>query len=177
MPPRVRGVVRQLALEYGNLLAAEAGMQESARGVLLTPSGLVLLLRVATQTGHLWITPGGRIQPGEDGPAAAIREIREETGHQDLSVGAEIWVRHASYFADGQWLPERERFFLVPTDEFEPTARGMEPEERARHGGFRWWAIDEIEQSPEAFAPRKLAELLRNLQQRGPASSPVECGE
>ena len=152
-------------------------MQESARGVLLTPDGLVLLLRVATRTGPLWITPGGRIQPGEEGPAAAVREVREETGRQNLIVGAEIWVRHANYFANGRWLPEQERFFLMPTDTFEPTPQGMEPEERSRHEGFRWWAIEEIAQSAEAFAPRRLAELLRALQQQGPPPSPLESGE
>ena len=152
-------------------------MQESARGVLLTPTGLVLLLKVAGRAGSLWITPGGRIRHGEEASAAAIREVWEETGRRDLTVRGEIWIRHATFLADGEWLPERERFFLMPTKRFEPAPHGMEPQERNRHLGFRWWAIEDIARSEEAFAPRRIAELLRNLEQFGPPPSPVESGE
>ena len=41
-------------------------MHQSVRAVLLTPTGLVLLMKVAGEIGDLWITPGGRIRPGED---------------------------------------------------------------------------------------------------------------
>ena len=152
-------------------------MQESARGVLLTPSGLVLLMKVSTPTGHLWITPGGRIRPGEDPAAAAIREVGEETGCHSLTVGAEVWIRHGTYCAGGKPLLERERFFMMPTEPFEPSATGMEPQESNRHQGFRWWAIEEIASSPEAFVPRRLAELLKNLDQFGPPPSPLDSGE
>ena len=37
-------------------------MQECARGVLLTPSGQILLLETVSGSGALWITPGGRIR-------------------------------------------------------------------------------------------------------------------
>jgi 8-oxo-dGTP pyrophosphatase MutT (NUDIX family) len=152
-------------------------MQECARGVLLTPEGQVLLMKVATASGHLWITPGGRIRPGEDAVTAAVREVREETGRQDLSVAAEIWVRHGTYVADGRSLPERERFFLMHSVLFDPTPATMEPAERSRHRGFRWWTVEEIAQSSESFAPRRLAVLLRTLREQGPPPSPLESGE
>jgi 8-oxo-dGTP pyrophosphatase MutT (NUDIX family) len=84
-------------------------------------------MKVAGQTGDLWITPGGRIRPGEDPTAALVREIREETGRDGLVVGTEIWVRHGTYLADGHRLQERERFFLMMTDQFEPSIAAMEP--------------------------------------------------
>ncbi len=152
-------------------------MQESARGVLLTSTGLVLLMRIRGSPQDVWITPGGRIRPGESPVEAAIREIREETGLQALIVEREIWIRHGTYLAGSQRLPERERFFLVPTEEFQPTTSAMEPEELSRHRGYRWWSISDLARSRELFVPRRLAELLRDLQQFGPPTSPVESGE
>ena len=36
-----------------------------------------------------WEFPGGKVEPGEDGPAALVREIREELG-VDVRVGARL---------------------------------------------------------------------------------------
>ena len=152
-------------------------MHQSVRATLITPTGLVLLMKVAGQTGDPWITPGGRIRPGEDPTAALVREIREETERDGLVVGTEIWVRHGTYLADGHRLQERERFFLMMTDQFEPSIAAMEPAELKRHRGFRWWSIPEIARSLEFFVPRRLASLLTILQQSGPPAHPIESGE
>lgn len=44
-------------------------------------SGRLLLVRRANPPAQgLWSVPGGRVEPGEDGPAAVVREVAEETG-------------------------------------------------------------------------------------------------
>lgn len=43
----------------------------------------------------------------------------------------------------------------MPTEWFEPTSAGMEPHELKRHGGFRWWPIEEIARSSEARVRRR----------------------
>jgi 8-oxo-dGTP pyrophosphatase MutT (NUDIX family) len=152
-------------------------MQESARGVILTETGLVLLMKVMGAAGELWITPGGRIRPGEDPAEAAVREVREETGWAAPVVRGLLWIRNGTFVAGGQRVSEREQFFLMPTERFEPTTDGMEPGELKRHAGFRWWRIPEIASSRETFAPRRLAQLLADLQQCGPPLDPVEADE
>ena len=152
-------------------------MQESARGVLVTETGLVLLMKVVGVEGEIWITPGGRLRPGEDPAEAAIREVREETGWAAQVLRDLLWIRTGTFVAGGQRLPEHERFFLMPTARFEPSTQGMESEELKRHSGFRWWSIPEIAASRETFAPRRLAQLLGDLQQCGPPRNPVETAE
>lgn len=50
------------------------------KGVLLDESGHVLLVRHTYQAG--WHLPGGGVKSGESLVEAAIREVREETGHE-----------------------------------------------------------------------------------------------
>jgi 8-oxo-dGTP pyrophosphatase MutT (NUDIX family) len=149
-------------------------MQQSARAILLTSDGLVLLMQFRAERGRLWITPGGRIRPGEEAAAAVRREILEETGRDVGEVGNQVWVRRGRYLADGSWREEQEHFFLVLVEKFEPATARMEAEELALHQGFRWWSIEEIARSAEVFVPRRMAELLRALRDDGSPPSPID---
>ena len=46
--------------------------------------------------GPHWNTPGGGLEPGEDYPAGALRELAEETGWTDISLDGEIGRRRRS---------------------------------------------------------------------------------
>ena len=152
-------------------------ISQSVRAVFLTPTGTVLLMRIAGRRGDIWITPGGRIRPGESPMAALAREIAEETGLAEFHTSAEIWVRHASFVANGVEKQERERFYLVLSAPFEPVISDLEPDERAIFREFRWWPIEEIARSKERFAPLRIGELLASLRRDGPPAFPVETGE
>jgi ADP-ribose pyrophosphatase YjhB (NUDIX family) len=41
---------------------------------------LLLIRRGHAPSAGLWSVPGGRMEPGEDEPAAVVREVAEETG-------------------------------------------------------------------------------------------------
>jgi len=69
---------------------AEALGRQPARGmpdlrtisvVPVAPDGRVLLLKRSPERGGFWQPVTGRIEPGESPQAAAVRELREETGY------------------------------------------------------------------------------------------------
>ena len=52
-----------------------------AGAVVHDSAGRLLLVRRGREPGRgLWSLPGGRCEPGETAAAAAVREVREETG-------------------------------------------------------------------------------------------------
>lgn len=66
-----------------------------ARVFVVNRQGQVLLVR-----DHLgyWNLPGGKIEPGEQPEAAAVREMREETG---LTIAKSEEIHHDAYEFDG----------------------------------------------------------------------------
>jgi 8-oxo-dGTP pyrophosphatase MutT (NUDIX family) len=55
----------------------------SAGGVVIGPGNKII---VVSQNGNSWSLPKGHLEPGEDDEEAAIREIFEESGIQDVRI-------------------------------------------------------------------------------------------
>lgn len=66
---------------------------EAGGGVVVTSDGKVLFIH---RLGH-WDLPKGKIDPGEDPPTAAVREVREETGLQVLQLGEPLPTTYHTY--------------------------------------------------------------------------------
>lgn len=61
------------------LFAGRYGRTEGAHVLVEHESGRILVVRT-TYLGGEWMLPGGRVERGETPHAAAVREVREETG-------------------------------------------------------------------------------------------------
>jgi ADP-ribose pyrophosphatase YjhB (NUDIX family) len=148
----------------------ELPVRHAGRVIVVDPDGRVLLFRYDEPPpfGVHWATPGGGLEPGEDYHAGAARELREETGWDDVPVGEGLpavsgWrpILHAE-----QHRPFRqyERFFLArvqvprrPVTDVD----GMHASDgiRAAH----WWSLAELETTEDVVYPVGLADVLRDL--------------
>jgi ADP-ribose pyrophosphatase YjhB (NUDIX family) len=146
---------------------------------VLDPDGGVLLIRfVNPETGEeFWTTPGGGIDPGESATAAISRELREETGLEDVDLGPVVWTRREVFPWAGQTLDQRERIVLVRVPSFEPRPQ-LSAEQLAAEGvhEVRWWTLSELEDSDATFYPTRLAHFLRQLLESGPPEEPIDVG-
>ena len=123
--------------------------------VRATPEGWrVLLLRAYTY----WDCPKGVVEPGEDPLATARREVREETGIEDLEFRwGEDFVETPPYSRN-----KVARYYLAATLT-DIVKLSVNPElGMPEHHEFRWLSFDD---ALERVVPR-IREVLRHARQR-----------
>ena len=118
--------------------------RRAARAILLTPDHEVLLMQIRhPQSGALfWITPGGGLQAGESLTAALRRELNEELGLTEFEIGPLLWQRQHSFDWDQRRICQREDYYLVHSQRFEPII--SDPVEATLLQAFRWWRLAEL---------------------------------
>ncbi|HVU76400.1 MAG TPA: NUDIX domain-containing protein [Gaiellaceae bacterium] len=100
----------------------------------------ILVLHRVPALGGYWHTVAGGIEPGEEPPAAALRELQEETGLEGAELGATVFDTYpldeeppetrARYAA---WLTEMpvHSYLVDAPDDWEPQLDG-------EHDEYRW---------------------------------------
>ena len=147
----------------------------AVRALVVDGEGRALLLQFRDVTGQTWwANPGGGIEEGEDVDDALRRELAEELGLTEFERGPEVWRREHTFAWAGRIIRQRERVWLVRVSEHEPRSSMDLSEEHVAE--IRWWTLDELEATSKELAPRRLPELLREIQENGPPSKPFDAG-
>ncbi|MBS0362719.1 MAG: NUDIX domain-containing protein [Proteobacteria bacterium] len=140
----------------------------TVRVLLFDPDGRILLMRGRLPSrpdgpGY-WFAVGGGLEPGETLEQAAVRELVEETGFMDVTLGPVVWEREGPLkLADGETVMFRERYLIGRCAGGEPCRDGWDEQERALMDDLCWWTADALAACGETIFPRELPALLPDL--------------
>jgi len=138
----------------------------AGRVIVLDPEDRILLFRYddGPPNGRHWCTPGGGLNEDEDYAAGARRELAEETGWTDVTLGEEVLERTLNMEHEDKIVRQQERFFLARV----PVARrglGEVAAMLASDGiaAWHWWTLAELDSTEEVIWPSGLADLVRRV--------------
>ena len=144
----------------------EVRLRRAGRVIVLDPEDRVLLFRYddGPPNGRHWCTPGGGLNDGENYAAGARRELAEETGWTDVTLGEEVLERTLNMEHEDKIVRQQERFFVARV----PTVRRGLGEVTAMHvsdgiAAWRWWTLAAMDATAEDIWPPGLAGLIRRL--------------
>jgi 8-oxo-dGTP pyrophosphatase MutT (NUDIX family) len=121
---------------------------------------------------RFWITPGGGLEAGESDAQGLERELKEELGLTAGAIGPLVWRRQHTFNWDGRRICQREHYYVVDVDRFEPQM--SDAKEARTLDRFRWWHAGELAQATERLTPLSLADIVARYLTHGAPATPPE---
>ncbi|MCB7137620.1 NUDIX hydrolase [Cellulosimicrobium marinum] len=147
--------------------------RRGARVLLLDDADRLLLVRghdVDQPERSWWFTVGGGIDDGEDDLAAAVREVREETGIEldPAAVVGPVYTRSAIFDFSRQHCRQDEVIYLARLHGavlagHDLSREGWTDVELDVVDEVRWWDLDALARVEIEVFPDGLADLVRPL--------------
>lgn len=145
----------------------------ASRILLISPTDRLLLFEIRYDDGPLagmsyWATPGGKLRVGESFEAAAVRELKEETGVDVDAVGPRIARREFLWkMPDGEDVLAIENYYAVRSDSEQYSSAAWSRQERGAIGEVRWWSQAELEGYDKDVYPPDLLSLFVDTLMKG----------
>jgi 8-oxo-dGTP pyrophosphatase MutT (NUDIX family) len=140
----------------------------TVRVLLFDPDGQILLMkgRMTYRSTDLgaWFTVGGGADPGETQEDCARREVMEESGFTEVTLGPAVWRRTApGILADGERVLLVETYMVAWVPGGEPVRDHWEAHEHDLVDDLRWWTLEDLAACEEQIFPERFLELLPDV--------------
>ena len=98
----------QIIDENWKSFCSEYKMIDAAGGIVYNNDKILLIFR-----NRKWDLPKGKVEKGESVEMAAIREVKEECGVDDLEITARLQVTFHAYVVEGQNILKRTYWYRM----------------------------------------------------------------
>lgn len=95
------------------VIKAQFQFIQAAGGLVLNDENKILLI----YRNGKWDLPKGKLDPGEDLPACAVREVKEETGLKAVTLTKAVGTTYHTYYQDGKLCLKESSWYLMRTSQ------------------------------------------------------------